>query len=160
MHDLFCEQIQRLTDEGRRGYMLSVKQVYNSLVSFNKHLDICFSDIDVCFLRRYETWLRKHGLAENTIGIRFRTLRAIYNLAMEENIADSENYPFKKYKVARLHEETGKTLPIQRGHRPYSCLQVHTTAICDSLLTYSAFYILLWRNQLHRYCQPHPLQTS
>lgn len=108
VHDLFCEQIQRLNDEGRRGYMLSVKQVYNSLVSFNKHLDICFSDIDVCFLRRYETWLRKQGLAENTIGIRFRTLRAIYNLAIEENIADSENYPFKKYKVSRLHEETAK----------------------------------------------------
>ena len=37
----------------------------SSLLSFNKHLDICFSDIDVCFLRRYETWLRKHGLAED-----------------------------------------------------------------------------------------------
>ncbi len=101
VHDLFCEQIQRLTDEGRRGYMLSVKQVYNSLLSFNKHLDICFSDIDVCFLRRYETWLRKQGLAE-------RTLRAIYNLAIEENIADPENYPFKKYKVSKLHEDTAK----------------------------------------------------
>ncbi len=108
VHELFCEQIKRLTDEGRRGYMLSVKQVYNSLLSFNKHLDICFSEIDVSFLRRYETWLRKQGLAENTIGIRFRTLRAIYNLAMEEDIADSESYPFKKYKVARLHEDTAK----------------------------------------------------
>lgn len=108
VNDLFCEQIQRLTDEGRRGYMLSVKQVYNSLLSFNKHLDICFSEVDVSFLRRYETWLRKQGLAENTIGIRFRTLRAIYNLAVEEDVADSENYPFKKYKVARLHEETAK----------------------------------------------------
>lgn len=108
VHELFCEQIQRLTDEGRRGYMLSVKQVYNSLLSFNTHLDICFSDIDASFLRRYETWLRKQGLAENTIGIRFRTLRAIYNLAIEENIADSENYPFKKYKVSKLHEETAK----------------------------------------------------
>ncbi|WP_297071978.1 site-specific integrase [uncultured Duncaniella sp.] len=108
VHELFYEQIQRLTDEGRRGYMLSVKQVYNSLLSFNKHLDICFSDIDVSFLRRYETWLRKQGLAENTIGIRFRTLRAIYNLAMEEDIVDSADYPFKKYKVARLHEDTAK----------------------------------------------------
>lgn len=108
VHELFCEQIQRLTDDGRRGYMLSVKQVYNSLILFNKHLDICFSDIDVSFLRRYETWLRKQGLAENTIGIRFRTLRAIYNLAMEEDIVDSADYPFKKYKVARLHEDTAK----------------------------------------------------
>lgn len=108
VHELFCEQIQRLTDEGRRGYMLSVKQVYNSLLSFNKHLDICFSDIDVSFLRKYETWLRKQGLAENTIGIRFRTLRAIYNMAIEEDIADSTDYPFKKYKVSRLYEDTAK----------------------------------------------------
>ena len=108
VNDLFCEQIRRLSDESRRGYMLSVKQVYNSLLKFNKHLDIYFSDIDILFLRRYETWLRKQGLAENTIGIRFRTLRAIYNLAIEYNLVESENYPFKKYKVSRLQEATMK----------------------------------------------------
>lgn len=106
--DLFMEQIKRLTDEGRRGYMLSVKQVYNSLLSFNKHLDIYFSEIDMTFLRKYETSLRKKGLSENTIGIRFRTLRAIYNIAIEENLVESENYPFTKYKVSKLHEETAK----------------------------------------------------
>lgn len=106
--DLFCEQIKRLEDEGRRGYMLSVKQVYNSLLMFNKHLDIYFTDVDVAFLRKYETWLRKQELAENTIGIRFRTLRAIYNLAIEQDIVKTESYPFAKYKVARLHAETVK----------------------------------------------------
>ena len=106
--DLFCEQIKRLQDEGRRGYMLSVRQVYNSLLMFNRHLDIYFSDIDIPFLRRYETWLRKQGLAENTIGIRFRTLRAIYNLAIEQNFVKAESYPFKKYKVSHLQEETLK----------------------------------------------------
>ena len=108
VNDLFCEQTERLKDEGRRGYMLSVKQVYNSLLMFNKHLDILFSDIDIPFLRRYETWLRKQGLAENTIGIRFRTLRAVYNLAIEQNLVKAENYPFKKYKVSHLQEETVK----------------------------------------------------
>ena len=83
----------RLKDKGRRGYMLSIRQVYiyNSLLMFNKHLDILFSDIDLTFLRRYETWLRKQGLAENTIGIRFRTLRAVYNLAIEQNLVKTEN---------------------------------------------------------------------
>ena len=108
VNDLFCEQIERLKDEGRRGYMLSVRQVYNSLLIFNKHLDILFSDIDIPFLRRYETWLRKQELAENTIGIRFRTLRAIYNLAIEQNLVKTENYPFKQYKVSHLQEETVK----------------------------------------------------
>ena len=70
--------------------MLSVKQVYNSLVSFNDHLDIYFSDIDVDFLRNYEAWLRKKCLAENTIGIKFRTLRAVYNMAIEIGVAKEE----------------------------------------------------------------------
>ena len=94
--------------ENRTGYMLSVKQVYNSLLKFNKHLNIYFPDIDTTWLRKYETWLHASGLKENTIGIRFRTLRAIYNLAVEENIVKAEYYPFKKYKVSKLHEETAK----------------------------------------------------
>ena len=105
---MLCEKIKRLQDEGRRGYMLSVKQVYNSLLMFNKHLDIYFTDIDTSFLRKYETWLRKQELAENTIGIRFRTLRTIYNLAIEQNLVKAESYPFKKYKVSHLQEERVK----------------------------------------------------
>ena len=47
-------------------------------------------------------------MAENTIGIRFRTLRAIYNVAMEEDAVSQDCYPFKKFKVARLHQDTIK----------------------------------------------------
>ena len=54
--EIFNEQMQRLTDEGRRKYMLSLRYVYNTLIAFNKHLDIYFSEIDITFLRRYETW--------------------------------------------------------------------------------------------------------
>lgn len=106
--ELFLEQIERLETERRRGYMLSVRQVYNSLISFNKHLDIYFSDIDLTFLRRYESFLRKQGLATSTMGIRFRTLRAIYNLAMEEGLVEQSEYPFKKFKLSKLQEETVK----------------------------------------------------
>ena len=78
------------------------------MVEFNRHLDIPFADIDVAWLRRYELFLREKRLAENTIGIRFRTLRSIYNLAMEENVASPDSYPFKKFKVSKLHQETAK----------------------------------------------------
>ena len=106
--DIFNEQMQRLADEGRRKYMLSLRYVYNTLITFNKHLDIYFSEIDITFLRRFEIWLRKRGVAENTIGIHFRSLRAVYNIAIEQNAVKAENYPFRKYKVSRLHEETAK----------------------------------------------------
>lgn len=108
VNDVFLEQLQRLGDEKRTGYMLSTKQVYNSLLKFNKHLHIYFSDIDISWLRKYEIWLRKQGIAENTIGIRFRTLRTMFNLAIDEGIVKPEYYPFRKYKVSKLHAETAK----------------------------------------------------
>jgi site-specific recombinase XerD len=108
VNEVFLAQIQRLSEEKRRGYMLSTQQVYNSLIKYNKHLNIYFSEIDVAWLRKYETWLRKNELSENTIGIRFRTLRAIYNIAMEKHLVKLEQYPFKSYKVSKLHKETAK----------------------------------------------------
>ncbi|MCH5243207.1 MAG: site-specific integrase [Muribaculaceae bacterium] len=108
VNDVFLSHMDRLSDEGRRKYMLSIRYIYNSLIAFNKHLDIYFTEIDSTFLRKYETWLRKKKVAENTIGIHFRTLRAIYNVAINENVVKPENYPFRKYKVSRLHEETAK----------------------------------------------------
>lgn len=105
---VFNERIKCLQIEKRLGYVQSVKQLYNSLVSFNQHLDIYFSSINTAFLRRYEIWLRGKGLSENTIGIRLRTLRAVYNWAIEIGVAKPQNYPFRLYKVGRLQEETPK----------------------------------------------------
>lgn len=106
--DFITNHISRLIMAGRKSYALSIRQLYNSMVDFNRHLDIPFADIDVAWLRRYELFLREKRLAENTIGIRFRTLRSIYNLAMEENVASPDSYPFKKFKVSKLHQETAK----------------------------------------------------
>ncbi len=88
--------------------MLSVRYVYNSLINFNKHLNIPFAEIDVAWLKRYESWLRSKGVSQNTIGIHFRTLRVLYNLAIEEKAVKEELYPFKSFKVSKLHEETAK----------------------------------------------------
>ena len=106
--ELFNEYIAQLIDEGRLGYALSVQQVCNSLLKYKGHLDIYFSEIDVNWLKAYESWLRCCKLADNTIGIRFRTLRAVYNLALAEGLVKADCYPFKKYKVSKLHKETAK----------------------------------------------------
>ena len=106
--DLFKAHINSLTSSGRKSYALSIKQLYNSLIEFNVHLDIPFAEMDIAWLRRYEAFLRRKGLAENTIGIRFRTLRSIYHVAIEEDAVSAELYPFKKLKVSKLHQETAK----------------------------------------------------
>lgn len=64
--DVFKQQIKELEDAERRGYMKSVQQVFNSLLKFtHNRLDIPFSTVDICWLKRYEAWLRK----QNTDGL-------------------------------------------------------------------------------------------
>ena len=99
--ELFKQHLSRLEEEKRTGYRLSIQQTYNSLIKFNRHLDIPFSEMDCNLLRRYETWLRKQSKSENTIGIRFRNIRTIFNLAIDMELV-------KKFKVAKLHQETAK----------------------------------------------------
>lgn len=106
--ELFKQHLHRLEEEKRTGYRLSIQQTYNSLIKFNRHLDIPFSEIDCNWLRKYETWLRKQGKSENTIGIRFRNIRMIFNLAVNMEFIKPEHYPFKKFKVSKLHQETAK----------------------------------------------------
>ena len=56
--EVFQFQIEDLKQAGRTGYALSHQEVYNSLLKFNGHLNIYFSEIDTVWLKRYETWLR------------------------------------------------------------------------------------------------------
>src|SRR5690554_4422074 len=108
VNDIFLEQIEFLKISKRKRYAESCKTVYNSLIEFNTHLNIYFSDIDTIWLKKYEAWLRNKYLAENTIGIRFRTLRMMYNVAIEEECVNPDMYPFRSYKVSKLQEETAK----------------------------------------------------
>ena len=56
--DVFQEQMKALKDAQRLTYMLSIQQTYNSILEFNKHLNIYFVDIDVPWLKKYETYGR------------------------------------------------------------------------------------------------------
>lgn len=141
--ELFKRHILSLEEQKRVGYKLSVQCTYNSLLKFNKHLDIHFSELTIQWLKRYETWLRRQNLAENTIGIRFRTLRMIYNVAIEEEVVKPEYYPFNKFKVSKLHQDTAKRAiskeEIQRViDYPITDKDFYTSLVID-LFTFSYF---------------------
>lgn len=106
--DIFLEHIEFLETSKRKRYAESCKTVYNSITEFNTHLNIYFSDIDTIWLKKYEAWLRNKNHAENTIGIRFRTLRVMYNIAIEEQCVNLELYPFHSYKISKLQKDTAK----------------------------------------------------
>lgn len=99
--------IQSLKSENRLGSAATYQDTLNSLRRFQS-MNIYFSHIDIAWLKKYEAHLREYGNNENTLGIRFRTLRAIYNKAIEENIVKKDYYPFDSYKVSKLKKATAK----------------------------------------------------
>ena len=100
--------IQMLISENRHGYAKTFAELSASVSRYRKSLNFYFTEIDIQWLRGYEMHLRNRGNKENTIGIRFRTLRALYNRAITDKVVKREYYPFDDFKVSEFHEETQK----------------------------------------------------
>jgi len=84
---LFLEVIEQMKQEKRIGNANFYKFALNSMKTFNNDtMDIPFVEIDVAWLKKYDSWMKGKGNATNTRGVRFRALRAIYNLAIEQRI--------------------------------------------------------------------------
>lgn len=133
VQEVFNQYIQELESANRLRYADMYKCTMHSLIKFNKHLDIPFSDMDTIWLKRYEVWLQSQGLAINTLGTRFRHLRVIYNFAIEEKIVKSEYYPFNSFKVSKLSQTTAKRSILKgeilsilnyQGQSPLECLAI------------------------------------
>jgi site-specific recombinase XerD len=96
---LFEKYIEELKIEGRVSTYQSYQSTLNSLLSFKKKLK--WEDVNSKFLNSYERWMIANGKSTTTVGIYLRTLRAVYNLAIENKYIEQENYPFskKKYRI-------------------------------------------------------------
>lgn len=74
----------------------------------NGTLDIYFNEIDVNWLNQYEEWLRSKQCAETSISLSFRTLRSVFNKAIESKIERRELYPFHIFKISKFDVSTQK----------------------------------------------------
>ncbi len=107
--DYLNNYIDRLLTEKRVGNAKTFQELRTSLTKFCYSLDFYFIDIDTEWLKRYEQWSRMKKLySENSIGIRFRSLRALYNCAITDGLIKKTNYPFDTFKVSRFKEATAK----------------------------------------------------
>ena len=109
IEDFYLELIEDYTTQGKCGNRLFYKGSYNSIKTFCKgKVQIPFSDVDVNWLIRYEKWLRKKGNKDTTISILFRTLRSVYNKAIQNKCARKSDYPFDDYKINKFDTSTRK----------------------------------------------------
>jgi integrase len=106
--EFFDEIVKRLKLEKRLGNASTYKDTLSSMTRFAKCLDIPFQDIDLPWLKQYETWMRSNDCSENTMGFHFRALRSAFNLAIEDNVIKKDYYPFDRFKVSRFSKATRK----------------------------------------------------
>ncbi len=100
---LFWEEIvSELKLGGRMGNATMYEETMKSVKQFCGYRKIKFPDITNAFLNKYEAWLRSRGGTDGGISIKQRTLRALYNKAIERNIIKDLNHPFKTYKISKL----------------------------------------------------------
>lgn len=97
-----------LNNAGRVGYAVSHKDLKRVLMKFRQNKDFNFVDIDQTFLRKFEQDFEVQGINKNSMGVYFRTLRALYNKAIKEGYAKKASYPFDDFKVSKLKNTTQK----------------------------------------------------
>ena len=105
----YKELIDEFASDNKCGNRLIYKSSLNSLLAFTRgKLDIHFCAIDVEWLKKYEKWLRAKKNKETTISLQFRTLRSVYNKAIESKCARKSDYPFNEYKINKFDTRTQK----------------------------------------------------
>lgn len=107
--DFYKKLLKEMDQGGKYGNWRFYTASNNSLKAFtNGNLDFLFSEIDVAWLNSYEKWLLKRGNIGTTISVQFRTLRAIYNKAIELKCVNKSYYPFDNYKISKFDTTTKK----------------------------------------------------
>ncbi len=99
----FFEYTQQLIDEmeeaNRFGNARAYKSVLGALKNFHRKRSLRFEEVNYTYLKRFETTHLKRGNSLNGLSTYMRTIRAIYNKAIHQEIVSADNYPFRKYKI-------------------------------------------------------------
>lgn len=91
--------IDDLNKAQRIGTARSYKEVVSVVKSFNGGKDLSFSEITFNFLSKFETDHKSRGNGVNGLAVYLRTIRAIFNKAVKDGVAEKEQYPFIDYKI-------------------------------------------------------------
>ena len=105
---------------GKIGNSIIYNTAVEMLIRHTKKKTILFENIDYSFLKNFQNDLLQRQVGVNTISIYLRTIRAIFNKALNEEL--TENYPFKKFKI-KQQPTPSRTLTIEefKQIRDYKC---------------------------------------
>lgn len=93
----------------RKGNRASLADLYEVTLQHLEHMikapALPFDEITVPLLERFERHLRLLGSSQNTIRNYMCNIRAIFNHAIDNDIARQEIFPFRKYRIAQERKQ-------------------------------------------------------
>lgn len=99
-------------------YALTLKK----LEDYTGGKDLFFEDISLDWLENFDAWMDKSGMSVNGKSFYLRTIRALFNRAIDKDVIEQNIYPFRKFCIKR--ESTPKrslTVEELRLLRDYPC---------------------------------------
>lgn len=95
----FRSYIDKLLRQDRIGSAVCYQTSYYSFQKFRGNS--LFVDVTVDYLNEYEKWMLRQDYSKTTIGIYVRSLRTIFNEAIEDGIIKRDKYPFgrRRYQI-------------------------------------------------------------
>lgn len=86
-------QITRMTSEGRLGTARNYTRTLNSFSDFLGGADLPFAAFTEPLVEEYSAYLMQRGVVRNTVSFYMRNLRAVYNKAVRQRLAE-QCFPF------------------------------------------------------------------
>lgn len=96
----YAETLIELMKEAKRiGNARSYQSAIQAIRKFNGGRDLTFLELNLTFLKRFETQHLAKGKSYNGLAAYLRAVRAIYNQAITAKLVDKELYPFAEYEI-------------------------------------------------------------
>lgn len=92
-------QVDILKKTKKFGNAMVYEDALNKIKQFHKSGKIKFEQLTYQYLKSFEQSMLQDGIKLNSISVYMRTIRAIYNRAIKDEIVDRKYYPFNKYKI-------------------------------------------------------------
>lgn len=100
-------KVQEFKEADKVGTSKSYHDLYNSVKKFSRK-DFHFEVITVRWLELYVKYLERNNNTSGGVGVKLRTLRAVYNDAIKRGLVSKKYYPFDEFKVSKYKGEKQK----------------------------------------------------
>lgn len=106
--DHIADELKKQQKVGTATCYKDLKRALIKFIAKSGKSDLAFKEVTILFLKKFEADFKERQVKETGISFYMRTLRAVFNRAIEQRICKKEMYPFDRYKVSDLNTKTTK----------------------------------------------------